>query len=179
MPLETDSTKRRASGKKLSLYSVYTDNFAAANERWAVSQIKSLAGESELRHCGRWELDILLVSEHMKKTAAKVAAKAEVLIIAIGSLDLREACLIQWLDSVARAGAEGNSSRLIIGLLGSENARATELDWNVKQLIRCAKGMHSQFIWHWMGEDALADGDFLAEHIADLLAAKQASLPGE
>lgn len=175
MPLEIETTKPGTAGKKLSLFSVYTGSLAAANERWTVSQIKSLAGESELLHRGRWDLDILLASEHMKKTAAKVAAGADVLIISIGSPEFREACLIQWLDSVAIASADRITPRLIIGLLGSEQAKATELDWNVKQLIRCAKAMNSSFIWHWMGEDASADGDFLTEHIADLLAAKPSS----
>ena len=176
MPLEIEATKQRIAGKGLNLFSVYTDRFAAANERWAVSQIKSLAGESELSHRGRWDLDILLASEHMKKTAAKVAAAADVLVVSIGSLELREACLIQWLDSLVNAGGDGTTPRLIIGLLGSEQAKATELDWNVKQLIRCAKAMNRTFIWHWMGEDASADGDFLTEHIADLLAAKPSAL---
>ena len=177
MPLEIETTKQRAAGKQIRLFSVYTDSFAAANERWTVSQIKTLTSESDLRHCGRWDLDILLVSEHMKKTAAKAAAGADVLLLSIGSLELRETSLIHWLASVACADSDGNTPRLIIGLLGSEKAKATELDWNVKQLIRCAKAMNSAFIWHWMGEDASADGDFLTEHIADLLAAKQATLP--
>jgi hypothetical protein len=177
MPLEIETTKQRTPGKQLRLFSVYTDSFAAANERWAASQIKALTGESDLRHCGRWDLDILLVSEHMKRTAAKAAAGADILLISIGSLELRETSLVHWLDSVACADPDGNAPRLIIGLLGSEKAKATELDWNVKQLIRCTKAMNSAFIWHWMGEDASVDVDFLTEHIADLLATKQSTLP--
>ena len=64
--------------------------------------------------------------------------------------------------------------KLLIGLLGAEDAKAPQLDWNVKQLIRCARAMGGEFIWHWMGKDSMADADFMTDSIRDLLSAKSA-----
>ena len=48
-----------------------------------------------------------------------------------------------------------------------------ELDWTVKQFLRCARQMDRDFIWHWMGRDAMADDDWLTDSVEALLTCKQ------
>jgi hypothetical protein len=62
---------------------------------------------------------------------------------------------------------------LFIGLLGDGKGQAVELDWTVKQFLRCARQMDRDFIWHWMGRDAMADVDWLTDSVEALLTRKQ------
>ncbi len=177
MPTEIQTDQGRAACGGLNLFSVYTDGAAAANERWAVSEIKLLAAQTRLLRSDSWKLNTLLASESMKKAATNVAARADVIVVAIGFLEQRQEHLMRWLDSVVASAADPAAPRLIIGLLGAGDAKPTELDWHVKQLIRCARSLRSEFIWHWMGQDALTDIDFMTESISNLLAAKRSFEP--
>ena len=64
---------------------------------------------------------------------------------------------------------------MIIGLLGDENDRAGELDWTVKQFLRCAGALDRDFIWRWMEREAMDSDEWLADSVATLLARKQPS----
>ena len=81
--------------------------------------------------------------------------------------------MIQWLDSLAACRANRPVSGLFIGLLGDEEQAAGELDWTVKQFLRCAQRMDRDFIWRWMENDAMADGDWLTDSVEALLTRKQ------
>jgi hypothetical protein len=164
----------KAAREKLNLFSLYTDFPASVSSRWAGTRIGLIAGQSWHLWTDIWKLDTLLASDSMKKMATDTAARADILIIAIGSLEQRDLNPIQWLDTVAAAKANPDTPKLVIGLLGTEDAKAPELDWNVKQLMRCSREIGGHFIWHWMGKDAMLDADFLAESVNQLLAAKRA-----
>ena len=101
-------------------------------------------------------------------------ADADVLIIAMSSLDWRELELVQWLDSLTAGKADRPGPRLFIGLLGDGRGQAVELDWTVKQFLRCARQMDRNFIWRWMDRDAMADVDYwLTDSVEALLTRKQ------
>ena len=158
---------------KLRLFSLYVDFAAAVRARWATSQISQLAGEHWKSSTEMWNLDSLTASEPIRKMIAQDAADADVLIIAMSSLDQREWELVQWLDSLTAGKANRPASGLFIGLLGDENSRAGELDWTVKQLLRCAQRTDRDFIWHWMGQGVMNSDDWLADSVEALLACKQ------
>jgi hypothetical protein len=101
-------------------------------------------------------------------------ADADVLVIAMSSLDWRELELVQWLDSLTAGKTNRPGSGLFIGLLGDGRGEAEELDWTVKQFLRCARQMDRDFIWRWMDRDAMADVDYwLTDSVEALLTRKQ------
>ena len=64
---------------------------------------------------------------------------------------------------------------MLIGLLGDERQPAGELDWTVKQFLRCAQLTDRDFIWHWMEQGVMNSNDWLAASMESLLARKQPS----
>ena len=119
-----------------------------------------------------WNLNSLAAGDAIKKTIAQAAAHADVLIVAVSSLEWRELELIQWLDSLAVTNDGSRDSGLLIGLLGDEHNRAGELGWTVRQFLCCAQRANRDFIWHWMGSEAMTDDAWLADSLEALLARK-------
>ena len=159
---------------RLHVFSLYVDFPAAVRARWATSQISRLAGEQWKTSTEMWNLDSLTTSEPIRKMIAQDAAEADVLVIAMSSLDWRELELVQWLDSLTAGKANRPGPGLFIGLLGDGKGRAVKLDWTVKQFLRCARQMDRNFIWHWMDRDAMADVDYwLTDSVEALLTHKQ------
>jgi hypothetical protein len=104
---------------------------------------------------------------------AQDAADADVLVIAMSSLDWRELELVEWLNCLAAGRANRPGSGLFIGLLGDGKGQAVELDWTVKQFLRCARQMDRDFIWHWMDREAMAEVDYwLTDSVEALLIRK-------
>jgi hypothetical protein len=58
---------------------------------------------------------------------------------------------------------------LLIGLLGGDDDDSQELNWTVKQLLRCAQQANRNFIWHWMVPEAMDDLGWLIENGETLL----------
>jgi hypothetical protein len=159
---------------RLRLFSLYVDFPAAVRARWATCQISRLAGEQWKTSAEMWNLDTLTTSEPIRKMIVQDAADADVLVIAMSSLDWRELELVEWLNCLAAGKANRPGTGLFIGLLGDGKGRAMELDWTVKQFLRCARQMDRNFIWHWMDRNAMADADYwLTDSVEALLARKQ------
>jgi hypothetical protein len=161
--------------RKLRMFSLYVDFAAAARARWAISQISQLAGEHWKPSTEMWNLDSLAANGFLRKMITRDAADADVLIIAVSSLDRRETELVQWLDSVAAFKTNRPVSGLLIGLLGDEDQRPGELDWTVKQFLRCAQRLDQDFIWRWMEQGAMNDRDWLIDSVEALLTRKQSA----
>jgi len=160
--------------RRLHVFSLYVDFPAAVRARWATCQISRLAGEQWKTSAEMWNLDSLTTSGPIRKMIAQDAADADVLIIAMSSLDWRELELVQWLDSLTDGKANRPEPRLFIGLLGDGRGQAEELDWTVEQFLRCARQMDRNFIWHWMDRNAMADVDYwLTDSVEALLTRKQ------
>jgi len=179
MAVESELKNKVTAGGVLKVLSIYTDFPASVRVRWTGSRIGLLAGQAWQIRSDIWKFDTLLASESIKKMATTSAIGADILLVAIGSVELRDENLMGWLESIASANATPGAPKLLIGLLGAEDTKSTELDWNIKQLLRFSHAMGCGFIWHWMGEDAMNDGDFLAEHVAELLATKSNSVNSE
>ena len=162
-----------ATDGKLRLFSLYVDFAAAVRARWAASQISRLAGGHWKTSSEMWNLDSLTASESIRKMILQDAADADVLVVAMSSLDRRELELVRWMDSLAAVKANRPVSGLYIGLLGDEASRAKELDWTVKQFLRSAGHLDRDFIWRWMDREATEELDWLAESVAALLTRKQ------
>ena len=173
MNTETLVELERVTDGRLRLFSLYADYAAAMHARWATDQIGQLAGEPWKTYTEMWNLDSVTASEAIRKMVVQEAADADVLIVAISSLARRELNLAQWLDAVAAARTGRPVSGLFIGLLGDENDRAGELDWTVKQFLRCARQMDRDFIWRWMEREAMDSDEWLTDSVAALLARKQ------
>ena len=160
-------------GGRLKLFSLYVDFAAAVRARWATSQVARLAGEHWKASSEMWNLDSVAASEPIRKMIAQEAAAADVLVIAMSSMERRELELVQWLDSLAGGKTTRTAAGLFIGLLGDENDRTGELDWTVKQFLRCAQRTDRDFIWRWMEPGAIVAGDWLADSVESLLTRKQ------
>jgi hypothetical protein len=111
---------------RLHLFSLYVDFPSAVRARWATGQISRLAGEQWIVSTEMWNLDSLTTSEPIRKMITQDAADADVLVIAMSSLDWRELELVQWLDSLTAGKASRPGPGLFIGLLGDDEARR----WN-------------------------------------------------
>jgi hypothetical protein len=158
---------------RIRLFSLYVDHAAALRARWATSQIASLVGEHWKTPTEMWNLDSLTASDPIQKMIFQNAMEADVLVVAMSSLNQRELELIQWLNSLTVGKSKSLVSRLFIGLLGDEEHSADELEWTVEQFLRCAQRMNRDFIWRWMEPEAMADGDWLADSMTALLNRKQ------
>jgi hypothetical protein len=158
---------------RLRLFSLYVDFAAAVRARWATGQISQLAGEQWKASTQMWNLDSLATSEPIRKMITQDAADADVLVVAMSSLDRRELELVQWLDSLAARRADRPGSGLFIGLLGDESNLSGELDWTVKQFLRSARQMDRDFIWHWMEPGVMDGNEWLSSSVEALLARKQ------
>ena len=159
--------------RRLHLFSLYVDFPAAVRARWAIRQISRLAEEQWKVSTEMWNLDSLTTSEPIRKMITQDVADADVLVIAMSSLDWRELGLVQWLDSLIAGKANRTGPGLFIGLLGDGRGQAVELDWTVKEFLRCARQMNRDFIWHWMDRDAMVDDDWLTDSVEALLTRKQ------
>ncbi len=159
--------------ERIRLFSLYVDYAAAVRARWVTSQITRLVGEHWKTPAEMWDLDLLTDSDPIQKMMSKNAAEADVLIVAMSSLDRRELELIQCLNSLTAEKSKSPVSRLFIGLLGDEKHPAGELEWTVEQFLNCAQRMNRDFIWRWMEPEAMSDGDWLADSVAALLNRKQ------
>jgi hypothetical protein len=161
-------------GGRLHLFSLYVDFPAAVRARRVTSQISRLAGEQWRTSTEMWNLDSLTTSEPIRKMITQDAAAADVLVIAMSSLDWRELELVEWLNCLTAGKANRRGPGLFIGLLGDGKGQAVELDWTVKQFLRCARQMDRNFIWHWMDRDAMADVDYwLTDSVEALLTRQQ------
>ena len=173
MQTETSAAEETELHVKLRLFSVYVDFAASARARWVSGTITRLVGPKWKTCCEMWHLDSFKASQGIRNIMLQEAAEADVLVIALSSLDQREPKLIEWLEALAGEKAEPPGSRLFIGLLGDEDHEAGELGWTVKQFIGCAQRMGRDFIWHWMGQEALNDITWLADNVKKFLAHKQ------
>ena len=160
-------------GRRLRSFSLYVDFAAAMRARWTAGQVARLAGDHWKASSEMWGLDSLAASEPIQKMVAQDAVDADVLIIAMSSMERRESELMDWLDSLAGQKSNRTASGLFIGLLGDEKQPAGELDWTVKRFLHCAQRLDRDFIWHWMEEGTLNSNDWLAASVEALLARKQ------
>ena len=158
---------------KLRLFSVYLDFAASVRARWVSNMIiKSVRPRWEAS-ADMWALDFFQTSQPTKGMMLQGAVDAEVLIVALSSLDRREPRLVEWLNALADQKSELPVSGLFIGLLGDEDHQAGELGWTVNHFISCAQRMGMDFIWHWMGREAMNDTTWLTDNVEKFLSRKQ------
>ncbi|HUA39371.1 MAG TPA: hypothetical protein VMA35_13345 [Candidatus Sulfopaludibacter sp.] len=173
MHAETFIAEESESHAKLRLFCLYADFAASARARWVSSTIAKLVRPKWKTRCEMWHLDSFKASQLIGRIMLQEAAEADVLVIALSSLDQREPKLMEWLTALAGEKAGSSESRLFIGLLGDEDHEAGELGWTVKQFIGCAQRMGRDFIWHWMGQEACNDITWLVDNVKKFLAHKQ------
>jgi hypothetical protein len=158
---------------KLRLFSLYVDFAASVHVRWAATTVTKLAGPRWKTSVEMWNLDSLGNSQQLRQITIQEAGDADVLIIALSSLDRREPKLIEWLDAVSAGKGDRPGSGLFISLLGDEEHEADELGWTVNQFMRCAQRMGRDFIWHWLGRGAVNDTACLNDSVEKFLSRKQ------
>jgi hypothetical protein len=173
MPVEEPTPARNAAlaTGRLRIFSLHLDFPASVRARWAASTIIKLAGEPWTCSAEMWKLESLHTASSIRKMLTDEAAKADVLIVALSSLNRRELELVQWLESLAAAPGRPNPG-LLIGLFGDENQLNRELNWTVKHFMTCAQNTNRDFIWHWLEEPVGGEPEWLASHIETFLARK-------
>ena len=159
----------------LRLFTLYADFPAALRLKWLTGQVARLAGQRWEPRVAAWRLDSVTPAGLIKVMIAQEVGEADVLAIAMSSLDQREPMLTEWLESVVAWKTNGRVPGLLIGLLGDEDHQAGELDWTVNELGGFARRTRMGFIWRWMDRDAMADADWLVDNIETLLAEKKSA----
>ena len=100
--------------RRLHVFSLYVDFPAAVRARWATSQISRSGRRSSGKFPSEmWNLDSLTTSEPIRKMITQDVADADVLVIAMSSLDWRELELVQWLDSLTAGEGEPPGGPLV------------------------------------------------------------------
>ena len=159
---------------RLRLFSLYLDSAAAMRARWATSHIARQAGERWRVSTEMWNLNSLFASDSIRTMITQDAAEADVIVVAMSSLDQRMPELIQWLDSLNTCKVNQPVSGLLVGLFGDDEQPAGELVWTVEQFLGCAQRNGRDFIWCWMRQEAMTDGGgWLADNVEVLLSRKQ------
>jgi len=160
----------------LRIFSLHLDFPASVRARWAVSIIKKLAGDHW--HCSSemWKIESLDPAGSIRRMLLDEAARADVILIAVSSLQQRETELIHWLESLPVFVTDRPIPGLLIGLFGDETRRTRELDWTVKHFMNCARQTNRDFIWHWMEEPPLGEPEWLTSHICTFLSRKLTAL---
>lgn len=160
----------------LRLFSLYTDRAGAENAKCVVNAISKLAGTDWQCLSEMWKVEALTASELMKRMLAADAANSQVLIVAAGSLEHRPSLLVKWLESLAEMQPVTSCPSLLIALLGDADGQSQELDWTVRELLRCGRAINRDVIWQWMGPDSSGSFDWLDEYVEPLLKRKFLSL---
>jgi hypothetical protein len=174
MNTETFIKPEMPANTKLRLFSLYVDFAASVRARWASGTITKLVGPRWKTCSETWNLDSFKASQQkIGRIILQDAAAADVLIVALSSLDQREPKLVEWLNALAGRKSQRPSSGLFIGLLGDEDHDAGELRWTVQQFIRCAQKMGMDFIWHWMGQEAISETTWLTDNMEKFLSRKE------
>jgi hypothetical protein len=163
-------------GGKLRVFSLHLDFAAGQRARWATSLMLKLAGEHWVCSNELWKLDSVLAAQAIRQMISVEAAQADVLLVAVSSLNQREVELVRWLESLTPCPAHASAPGLLIGLFGDETNEARELDWTVKHCMSCARKSNRDFIWHWMEEPATGEPEWLVSHMESFLARKMAAL---
>lgn len=163
-------------GGKLRVFSLHLDFAAGMRARWAASLMLKLAGDHWIGSSEMWKLDSLLSAQAIRKMITNEASQADVLVVAVSSLNHREQELIRWLESLPPCPANASAPGLMIGLFGDESNQAKELDWTVKRCMSSAQQANRDFIWHWMEDPAAGEPEWLVSHIENFLSRKLAAL---
>ena len=176
----TDSTNLPApespTGRKLRVFCLHLDFAAGRRAHWASSLMVKLAGEHWVCSSELWRLDSLLTAQAIRTMITAEAICADVLLVAVSSLNHRELELIHWLETLPPCPASPSPPGLLIGLFGDETSQARELDWTVKRFMSCAQRVNRDFIWHWMEEPAAGEPEWLVSHLENFLSRKLAAL---
>jgi hypothetical protein len=155
---------------KLRLLSLYDDIGASGRARSVACAISRLAGPNWQITSEMWKIDTIQVSEPIRQMITNDAENADVIIIASASLTF---ALMQWLDTIDARNRPVTG--LIVGLIGDDETTMMELSRVVEPLIHSAQKMGCDFIWHWMGEGARIDSDWLNGGVEKLLDRKLAA----
>ena len=160
----------------MRVFSLHLDFAAGIRARWATSLMLKMANEHWVCSSELWKLESLLTARAIRSMVSAEANRADVILVAVSSLNHRELELIHWLESLATCPASPLAPGLLIGLFGDETNQADELDWTVKCFMRCAQRTNRDFIWHWMEEPAAGEPEWLTSHIESFLARKLAAV---
>lgn len=114
--------------ERIRLFSLYVDYAAAVRARWVTSQITRLVGEHWKTPAEMWDLDLLTDSDPIQKMMSKNAAEADVLIVAMSSLDRRELELIQCLNSLTAEKSKARFPDYSSACLAVKNIR--RVNWS-------------------------------------------------
>jgi hypothetical protein len=174
MNAKTFIKQKTQTNTKLRLFSLYVDFAASLRAKWASGTITKLVGPRWKTCSEMWNLDSFKVSQQkIGRIILQDAAAADVLIVALSSLDQREPNLVEWLNALTGRKAQRPAPGLFIGLLGDEDHDAGELRWTVQQFIGCAQKMGMDFIWHWMGQEAISETTWLTDNMEKFLSRKE------
>lgn len=158
---------------RLRIFSLYADFPASVRSRWANSTLGQLAGPDWVTSAEMWKLDSLATSAAIRGMVTREALKADLLLVAVTSLNYCQHELMEWLATLAAGRVERHNAGLLIGLFGGEENHNSELDWTVKQCQKCARSMKRDFIWRWMDAGVMSDHAWLKDNLERFLVRKQ------
>ena len=157
---------------RLRVFSLYVDFPGSIRARWANSSISQFAGEHWITSTELWRLDSLATNAALHRMVNGKAARAEVLLVTISSLDYRQHELMRWLESLALWPTDRQDPGLFVGVFGDDNRHASELNWTLQQCRNSSREMNRDFVWHKMETGATENFVWLKAHLSHFLSRK-------
>ena len=161
---------------RLRVFSMYVDFHASIRARWANSIIGKIAGQNWITSAEMWKLDSVDASPAIGNMITGEAAKADILLVAISSLNYRQHELIDWLETLVTRPTERQNTGLLIGMFGDDDDHASELKWTVNKCQHCARPMNRDFVWRFTQTGTMADNSWLEGQLQPFLGRKRTSV---
>jgi len=150
---------------RLRVFSLYLDFPGSLRARWANCTLSQLAGENWITSTEMWRLDSIASSPAILKLSTGEAARADVLLVVVNSLNYREHELIEWLAALARHATDRRNPGLLLALFGDDEKQNSELQWTVQQCQDWAGPMNRDFLWNKMDAGPTLDQSWLKQHL--------------
>ena len=98
MNFNTLAHRETIASARLRLFALYVDFPASVRARWATSTIGQMAGKSWTVSSELWKIDSLKAGAAVREMVTTEAAKADIILVVVSSLNYRQTDMIQWLE---------------------------------------------------------------------------------
>jgi hypothetical protein len=166
--------QRSTAKTRLRWFTLYADYPAAIRAKRLAEKVARAIGCEWQLSAEMWKLDAIAPVGSIRNLIAQEAAEADVLLIAVSSLDQPDPAVIEWLHSLVDWKANRLIPGLLVGLLGDEDHKLSDKNWLVEELVQFAGRTHMHLAWHVCGQELVEDSHWLSAGVENLLVRKKA-----
>jgi hypothetical protein len=165
--------QRSTAKTRLRWFTLYADYPAAIRAKRLAENVSRAIGREWQLSAEMWKLDAIAPVGSIRNLIAQEAAEADVLLIAVSSLDQPDPAVIEWLHSLVDWKANRVIPGLLVGLLGDEDHKVSDQNWLVEELMQFAGRTQMRLAWHVCGQELVEDSHWLNADVEHLLVRKK------